>query len=311
MHHLIEQVAKNNPDKIAISDDESTANYTEIDQRANHLAHQLVANGILPGDHVAISLPRSIEMFVAALAVLKAGAAFVPLDPDYPQSRKDFVLTDSGAKAIIVPDEMQTSIAGVGSFSYGKADRDRTETAPQINICDDPAQLPAYVIYTSGSTGQPKGVVVSHCAIGAMVENWRDDFGFDDKSIILQMSSFAFDVAVADFMRSLCFGGQLVICPKDALSDQTSLIKLIKTHNINTADFVPAVLDPLTSDEHVAKYIFAHFNLIICGSDMWSMANAKRLLAACPPSCRILHAYGLTETVVDALYFDVAALGGE
>jgi len=308
VHHLIEQVAKNNPDKIAISDAESRADYAEIDQRANHLAHQLVANGVLPGDHVVISLPRSLEMFVAALAILKAGAAFVPLDPDYPQSRKDFVLTDSGAKAIIVSDELQTSIAGVRSVSYGKANRDRAETTPQIDMSEDPAQLPAYVIYTSGSTGQPKGVVVSHCAIGAMVENWRDDFGFSAKSIILQMASFAFDVAVADFMRGLCFGGQLVICPKDALSDQTTLVELIKKHNINTADFVPAVLDPLTSDEHVAKDLFAAFNLIICGSDTWSVANAKRLVAACPPSCRVLHAYGLTETVVDALYLDVATL---
>jgi amino acid adenylation domain-containing protein len=302
VHDLIAQQAEALPDQIAVRDGERSIKYAEFEHRADQMAHLLRAEGISVGDRVAICMPRSVEMFIAAQAILKVGACFVPIDFSYPATRKAFIVKDCAAKAVIAGDEDATAFADVPMVRFADCIEAIGLELPAAEVLRD--QL-AYIIYTSGSTGTPKGVFVRHGALAQMAQNWRREFGFDAHMNVLQMASFGFDVAIADFFRTLCFGGKLVLCPKGTLSEPIGLAGLIKREGINAADFVPAVLDSLTEDTELARDCFSQFRLILCGSDHWPLDHALRLRAICPASCQIVHAYGLTETVVDALYFDV------
>ena len=299
IHLRIAARAAARPEAIAITDGSHGLTYTALDGRANHLAHRLIAAGVRPGDFVCICLPRSADAFIAALAVLKAGAAYVPLDPADPAARLAHIVSDCGAVAVIATD---------GAYPVPRiVPEDGQANAPDVTVAPD---APAYAIYTSGSTGQPKGVVVSHAAIAAMVDNWGHVLAPDAETVILQMARFAFDVATADMLRALCFGGRLVICPAQITIDGAAVAALIRDQGVTMGDFTPAVLDQLLEQTETTPKLFENLRQIICGSDIWSLAAARRLRAAVPASCRIIHAYGLTETVVDALYFDLDHLDG-
>ncbi|MEU6239136.1 AMP-binding protein, partial [Kitasatospora sp. NPDC047058] len=258
------------PEAVALAAGDVELTYRQLDAWANRFAHSLIARGVAPEQVVAIALPRSVEFVVAVLGVLKTGAAYLPVDPVYPESRIAFMLED--ARPSVVVDDPAT-VAGVSEWP---------ETAPAVAV---DARHAAYVIYTSGSTGRPKGVVVGHAGVPAMVAAQVERLGIDAGSRVLQFSSPSFDVSLWDILGALLTGATLVPAPAAepvaALTDRG----LRLTH----ATVPPSVLAALSPDDVDVP------TLVVAGE-------------ACPPELvtrwaadrRMINAYGPTETTVVA-----------
>ncbi|MFF3346577.1 amino acid adenylation domain-containing protein [Streptomyces sp. NPDC002779] len=214
---LFEEQVRRAPDAAALVADGTSLTYAELNARANRFAHALVARGIGPEDVVALALPRSAELVVAHLGVLKAGAAFMPVDPAYPAARKQYMLADA-RPALVIEDR-----ALVADLSQGQ---------PETDVCRavDPRH-PAYVIYTSGSTGKPKGVVVTHTGIASVATFQGEGAAMTSGSRVLQFASPSFDASVLETYGALLNGATLVVAPAadpvSALLDGTSLTHVV------------------------------------------------------------------------------------
>ncbi|MEY3673213.1 MAG: hypothetical protein RI904_2870, partial [Pseudomonadota bacterium] len=230
---LFEQQAHRTPDAVALVCADEELSYSELDQRANQLARHLIAQGVGPDQVVAILLGRSPEMIVAMLATLKAGAAYLPLDPTYPIGRLSFMLIDSGSKILIstnsildesnIVDEVKQNLADYPP-GYG-ADQPLTTLSLDDYIleimldqyadncitdaersCELHPRHLAYLIYTSGSTGTPKGAGNTHESAVNLVQALKTDYQQDTSSRVLQLISFAFDASFSEIMPALCSG---------------------------------------------------------------------------------------------------------
>lgn len=219
------------PEAPAVTFGATTLTYGELDRRSAALAAALRARGAGPGKVVAVALPRSEHLAVALCATLRAGAAYVPLDPADPPARRAALLARTGAKALLAepgdPD------------AFPPADWPVTGTAPDAGTTPDD---PAYVLFTSGSTGDPKGVVVPHRAIVNRLLWMRDHYGFGPADRILQKTPTTFDVSLWElFLPALC-GGTLVFAPPGAHRDPREIAALVRDHAITTLHFVPSML---------------------------------------------------------------------
>ncbi|WP_264935943.1 AMP-binding protein, partial [Streptomyces sp. A012304] len=194
---LFARQASRRPDAVALVSGEVELTYAELDARANRFAHALVERGVGAEDIVALVLPRSVEQVVAVLGTMKAGAAYLPVDPAYPRARIDLMLADA-RPALVVDGPLATD---------GCPDCD-----PGVAV---DARHPAYVIYTSGSTGRPKGVVVPHAGIAHLVAAQVERFAIDATSRVLQFASPSFDASVSELYTALLTGAALVLPPAD------------------------------------------------------------------------------------------------
>ncbi|MFC8228911.1 amino acid adenylation domain-containing protein [Streptomyces sp. NPDC057287] len=240
---LFEAWARRTPDAPAVRDAATTLTYAELDARADVLAHHLTALGIGPEDRVAVALPRTHDLVVTLLGVLKAGAAYVPLDPDYPARRLSYMLDDARPRLLLTTPTVHPRLPAsavpylhVGDLGAAPASV-RTRPAPVPR----PAN-PAYVIYTSGSTGRPKGVVVTHQGAGAMARTQIERLRVAPGSRVLHMASVSFDAAFWELCMGLLSGACLVIDERDALLPGPALATLIQERGITHLTLPPAVL---------------------------------------------------------------------
>ncbi|MFB9503745.1 amino acid adenylation domain-containing protein [Streptomyces aurantiacus] len=268
---LFEEQVRRAPDAAALVAGDTTLTYGELNGRANRLAHALIARGIGAEDVVALVLPRSVDHIVAVLAVVKAGAAYVPVDPAYPAARKEYMLAD--ARPVLVVDDP----SAVAELSQGQPDTD-----PDIAV--DPRH-PAYVIYTSGSTGRPKGVVVTHTGIASMAKGFTERLEVTSDSRVLQFSSPSFDASVMELCHTLLCGAALVLAPTgDPLSVLTD-----PGARLTHATVPPSALAVVTrADVSVPTLVAA------------GEACPPGQVARWAPHHRMLNAYGPTETTVCA-----------
>ncbi|HEX8767803.1 MAG TPA: amino acid adenylation domain-containing protein, partial [Jatrophihabitans sp.] len=297
------------PDAVAVESGSEQLTYAQLDTSANRLAHHLRGLGVGPDTPVAISLPRTPRLIVAVLAVLKAGGAYLPLDPGYPTERLSYLVQDSqpgllltdsataGTLATAVPAD--TPVVLLDTESPAWADTPADDPDP---IGPDGGQL-AYAIYTSGSTGQPKAVLVEHGQLAAIAGAWQQQLELGPGLAHLQMAGFSFDVFTADLVRALGFGGRLVLCPSELLLDGAGLHALMRRAGIGFADFVPAVLNGLLDYWESTGEALPALRTVVCGSDVWTAASAARLRALCGPQVRIVHAYGVTEACIDSTHY--------
>ncbi len=325
VHHLFEAQAARTPDSIALLFDHrepeqgtknkeqridtprntqhatrnsflnsqfSQVSYAELNARANRLAHHLRALGVGPETHVGLCLERSIDLVVALLAILKAGGAFVPLDPTYPAERLTFMLEDSLAPLLITQerlrDELPTSWAYLLAID---ADRDVIAQEPATNL-EGGAQADnlAYVIYTSGSTGRPKGVQVTHRGLGNLAAAQIRAFDVRPHSRVLQFASISFDAAISEILMALLSGAALCLATADELRPGPELIGLLRDQVITTVTLPPSVLAALPAAE-----LPALTTLVAAGE-----ACPVELVVGWGASRRFLNAYGPTEASVCA-----------
>ncbi|UTY57071.1 non-ribosomal peptide synthetase [Massilia sp. erpn] len=274
------------PTAAALADVRETISYGELNQRANRLAHYLLACGIGRGDLVAIHLERSIELITCVLAVLKTGAAYVPLPVELPLSRLQFILRDTGARAIL-SNTGGTTLADCGARLIGLA---QAAEAVGQHADTNPAlfwhpQDIAYCIYTSGSTGQPKGVQVPHAGIAALRQAQAEWFGVGPADRVLQFASFGFDAFVFDLVMAFGAGAMLVLRGPQL---GAALVDQMVDWKVSIATLPPALL--LRTDFRRARYL----RCVISAGE----ACKRAVLDALPPNCELVNAYGPSETTI-------------
>jgi amino acid adenylation domain-containing protein len=267
---------------------------------------------VAPERRVAIVQDKSIALVESVLATLKSGGAYLPFDVATPPERLARVLRDAAPTIVLTDAAAQATVAeavaqlGSDAPRVVRVDRDAAAWADAPAQAPDPtvvgctAESLAYVIHTSGSTGEPKGVMVEHRQIAAICAAWEDTCALRPGLRHLQMASPAFDVFTADLLRALSYGGTLVLCPMETVLDAGALYRILRGSRIDVADFVPAVLDALVQHVEAVGGDLHFLSTVVCGSDVWSPEAARRARAVCGPSVRLINAYGLTETAVDA-----------
>ncbi|WP_243653107.1 non-ribosomal peptide synthetase [Tumebacillus sp. BK434] len=287
-----ELFAKHPGDRIALRFAESTLTYAQLDARSNQLAHLLRAKGYGKGKRVALLLDRSFEMVIGILGVLKAGAAYVPIDPDAPQVRIDYLLQDCQTELVVTRRHLQHRLnqfpGNVLTFEEQQKELEALpDTAlPLQNTADDLA----YVIYTSGSTGNPKGAMLTHRGVSNLAMAQADVFGIHEQSRILQTASFSFDASILEIFFALLRGGCLVLVESGVLRDPIALTELLAREKITFALLSPAMIAQLPL--HAGPDLEA----LAAGGDVCPAAVAR----AWAQRVDFLNAYGPTEATVCA-----------
>ncbi|AWH46270.1 non-ribosomal peptide synthetase [Stenotrophomonas sp. ZAC14A_NAIMI4_1] len=236
---LLQQGLDRDPQATALVFGDTTMDHGTLEARSFALAAQLHAMGIGPGDIVAVALPRSIELVVALLGVLRAGAAYLPLDLAHPDERLARILASAQPACVLAEADVQARLGDVTLLPPSQWTA-LSFAAPWADPAPGDA---AYVIYTSGSTGEPKGVVIEHQAIVNRLLWMREHYGFAADDRVLQKTPATFDVSVWEFFLPLLCGATLVLAGPDAHRDPSELARLIRSHDITTAHFVPSMLD--------------------------------------------------------------------
>ncbi|MFI6348282.1 amino acid adenylation domain-containing protein [Streptomyces sp. NPDC050560] len=301
----IESRAARSPGAPAVVWGDTTLTYRELSDRANRLARHLATLGAGPGAVVAVSVPRSADLVVALLAVVKSGAAYLPLDPDYPAERLAYMLGDA-APVCAVTDRTGRlpDTAGVPLVVLDGLD---------VSAClrvDPPRALtpahPAYVIYTSGSTGRPKGVVVSHGAIDNRLRWMQDRYGLEPGERVLQKTPSSFDVSVWEFFWPLRVGATLVVAEPGGHRDPDYLVRVIREQAVTVCHFVPSMLQVFLAAEGVAGC--TGLLRVFCSGEALPRETATAFARALP-GVELHNLYGPTEAAVDVTHHTCAADG--
>ncbi|MEU5783360.1 amino acid adenylation domain-containing protein [Micromonospora lupini] len=324
LHHRFAAIADQHAPAVAVVDPAGSTTYGELAGRAHQLAQHLVANGVATDSVVAvIAPPDTVDAVVAVLGVWAAGAACLPIDPAILPSRLARLLgapTEQPPPAGGAPGPTPVdAIVGAGPVAAGHAhharvavlldrDRDVLDAAPRHrpDVTVYPEHL-AYVVHTSGSTGEPKAVAISHRAVVATLHGWLSTYGLGPgRWTYLQVAGPAFDVYVADLVRTLLTGGRLVLCDTATSLDPPRLTALIERSGADAVEFTPTVLRLLLDWLEKTGHTPPALRLIAVGGEEWPIGDCRRLHRLVPHA-RIVNTYGLAETTVDATYHDVDA----
>jgi len=299
---LIDAQADVAPDRIAVVCGDRQLAYAELKADSASLAAYLRQSGIRRGDLVAVCVERSVEMLVALLAIWKAGAAYVPLDPHFPQARLDLILEDAAPRTIITEAALAHRFAqGDATVIELDAQKDRWRAARQIDAPPAPSGSDlAYVIYTSGSTGRPKGVEVPHSALTNFLRSMRRRPGLNSDDVLLAVTTLSFDIAVLELFLPLIAGATVVIAARGAALDGRQLAREIESRAITVMQATPAGWRVLIdSDWPGCARLKA-----LCGGEALPPDLARTLL---PRVGSLWNMYGPTETTVWSTVHEVAA----
>ena len=304
---LFEDQARMRPDAVALVSGERRWSYGELDAESNRLAHYLARRGLGPGDRVALAIPRSIEMVAALLGILKVGAAYVPLDPDYPPARIAYMLGDcapalvlaTSATAHLLPADVPRLILD------DAATREELRRHSGANLTNTSrnrplgANDPAYVIYTSGSTGQPKGVVGLHRGLVNRLAWMAATFPFAETGPTLAKTSLSFIDGCTELLGPLISGGSVVLADPEASRSPADLADLISRHAIGRMTVVPSLLSAILEAADPAQ--LASCKLWVTSGAALPAQLCERFHAALP-GARLVNLYGTSEASGDSLY---------
>ncbi|WP_439898717.1 amino acid adenylation domain-containing protein, partial [Pseudomonas agarici] len=301
VHSLIEQQASATPDAVALVFAGESLSYRQLDGRANHLAHQLIAQGVGPDVLVGIAVERSLEMVVGLLAILKAGGAYVPLDPEYPEDRLAYMIADSSISLLLTQRRLLARLPlpdTVATLCLDELEADCVcATPPPVAL--HPENL-AYVIYTSGSTGKPKGAANRHSALTNRLCWMQQAYGLGSDDAVLQKTPFSFDVSVWEFFWPLLTGARLVIAEPGDHRDPARLVGLINQQRVTTLHFVPSMLQVFLQDENVA--LCTGLKRIVCSGEALQVDTQQQVFAKLPDTA-LYNLYGPTEAAIDVTHW--------
>ncbi|KOR42171.1 hypothetical protein ADT25_15395, partial [Xanthomonas oryzae] len=306
---VFEQQVARTPQAIALVDGDSALSYAELDARANRLAHHLIAHGVGPEDRVALFLQRDSDLVVAVLAVLKAGAAYLPMDPAYPAERLAFMLDDAQPRALLAHRQLaamlptETRMAAVW-LDDASVWAQQPAHAPQRS--DLRPQHPAYVIYTSGSTGTPKGVVVAHAQVVRLLHATRSHVAPSAEDAWTLFHSCAFDFSVWELWGALAHGGRLVVVPQHIARDPAAFNALLCRHRVSVLNQTPSAFQALIEAQR-HRDVQHHLRLVIFGGEALQPTNLAPWFARYGERTALLNMYGITETTVHVSVHAVTA----
>jgi fengycin family lipopeptide synthetase D len=317
LHQWFEAQAELRPEQPAVLFEDQHLTYGELNSRANQLAHTLKDRGLGPNRIAAIAVERSPEMIVGILAILKAGAAYMPISPDYPQERIDFMLEDSQAELVLTRHPWKQLFARAGKTTIIDLD-DHASYQGDSNpvVVENTSQDAAYVIYTSGSTGKPKGVIVEHSAVVNRIHWMQKQYPLGAEDVILQKTPFTFDVSVWELFWWCVAGSTVCFLEPGGEKDPAAIVQAIAKHRVTTLHFVPSMLHlflhelehqrelsgELLSDRlRSIRYVFA-------SGEALSIQHVERFYQVFDSQAetrpRLINLYGPTEAAIDVTYFE-------
>ncbi len=282
--------------------------YSQLNEKANQLAHCLRLQGVTPGQLVGLLVERSFAMMIGILGIIKAGGAYLPISPDNPQDRIDYILQNAGIKVLLV----QNKTASRTLFAGRKIDLDDLET--YVGPVDNPAILNhpddlAYVIYTSGSTGKPKGVMIEHRSVLNRLHWMQHAYPIGERDVLLQKTPYYFDVSVWELFWWILQGSQLCILAPGAEGNPPALVRAIQKHHVTVLHFVPSMLsvflEYLEGKETIAGELSTVRQVFASGEALTpSHVRKFNSVWGSKTGARLTNLYGPTEATVDVTYFD-------
>ncbi|NET12212.1 MAG: amino acid adenylation domain-containing protein [Okeania sp. SIO1H6] len=302
IHQIFESQVELYPNNIAVVFEEQKLTYAELNYQANQLAHYLQKKGVEAETIVGIFMDRSLEVIIAILAILKAGAAYLPLDTKLPEENLAFRLEDAGVNILLSQSEIAPKNLNQNIKIITKADENIAQQ-PQANPTSKVStENLAYILYTSGSTGKPKGVAIEHRQILNYLHSIREKLQISSIATSAIVSTFAADLGNTVIFPTLCSGGCLHIISQECASDATALANYFQRYPIDYLKIVPSHLSTLLTS-NPSPFLLPRQCLILGGeAATWDLiANIQQHL----PQCRILNHYGPTETTVGALTYPV------
>lgn len=306
IHQLIEAQVEQTPERIAAVFEDKKLTYLEVNQKANQLACLLREKGIGKGKYVPVLMERSLELLLSNLAIMKVGAAFVPLDPMWPIGRIKEILSELNSEVVLVS-QTKPHWEALTNWSCVVVDeQELTDSQSNVNV---PGSLedPIYVIFTSGSTGKPKGAINKHRGIINRFFNMRERYGYQENDVILFTSAHVFDSSVWQLFWPLTTGARTVITSPSFGVDLHQIITLIEDEKVTITDFVPSVfnilVDYLAAHSELRRKLHSLRQLLIGGEAMSSKAIYQ--FKSYFPSVGITNTYGPTETSIGVIFHEV------
>ncbi len=322
VHHYLEDAATTHPDQVAVVDGERSLTYAELESRSNQVAHLLRSLGVAQGDRVGIYLRKSIESLVGIYATMKAGAAYVPLDPSAPTQRIGYIASNCGIRHLItgkekkrawsaVLEESRSAVPGIehllvlnapevaadlpGVTVHSAADADgHPVEALHLDVV---AQDLAYILYTSGSTGMPKGVMLSHLACRGFVDWAVDEFDVTERDVLSSHAPLHFDLSTFDLYAAAAAAGTLVLVPPTLSVFPVEIVKFIETHEISVWYSVPSILTMVVEHAELEVGGLPSVRVMLFAGEVFPTKYLSRLMRLLPHA-EFANLYGPTETNV-------------
>lgn len=292
VHHLIDKAAARFSEKTALIFHGKKFSYKTVNETANQLAHNLIKQGIKPGDIVGVAVERSPAMLISLLAVMKSGAAYVPIDPAYPEERTQFMLHDSSAKMLISSNKHKIkSTADVIEF-FIENDlsglEDFSKNAPEVPVSSNDL---AYILYTSGSTGKPKGVLIEHHSLVNLLFSMIKMPGISEQDTLLAVTTISFDIAGLEMFLPLITGATILLADSQAAKDGRELLKMVKEQHVTIMQATPSTYKMMLAAGWEQPL---HLKVLCCGEPMTKDLSNK----LCTKTAALYNMYGPTETTI-------------
>lgn len=297
---LFEEQVLKTPSNIAVVFEDEEITYSELNAKANQLARKLREIGVQPDDFVAMVTDRSLEMIIGIYGILKSGAAYVPIDPAYPEDRQRYTLEDCKPKAVLITKssdfiDLNIPVIDLLDQTIYTGDTDN------LNHENKPNDL-AYVIYTSGTTGRPKGVMIEHRNVVRLLKNDSFQFDFNDQDVWMLFHSYSFDFSVWEIFGSTLYGGKLVVLSVETIKDPNSVMKVIIKQKVTVLNQVPSSFYNLMNVEGNEKA--SSLRYIIFGGEALAPKRLRDWYNS-HREVKIINMYGITETTVHVTYKEI------
>ena len=311
LHERFSETAKKFPKRTALKWGEQTLTYEELDAKSNQLAHLIVSKkGILPRDSlIAICIEPSLDMIISMLAVLKAGAAYVPIDPKYPIARIEHIISDSAAKIVLIQEKLKEVIPVLFSLEPNRTllieealqEIEKMPSSPLERTYSEKDL--AYVIYTSGSTGKPKGVLIPHSNVLDLMYSGQKHYNFTENDVWVLFHSFAFDVSVWEIWGTFLYGGKLVIVSYETTRDPHAFYEITKQEKITVLNQTPSAFRNYIEADVATQKKIETLRIVIFAGESLDIEMLRDWWLSHPDSHPLLvNMYGITETTVHASY---------
>ncbi len=302
-HHLFEDQCRKTPEAVAVAFDSEGSSqqltYAELNAHANRMAHYLRVRGVRAGDCVALCIPRGPLQIAAVLAIVKSGAAYAPLDPEFPQERLRFILGNVNAPWVLISEDTRIELDdSVQVLILEEKEKEIGGQSAEDLEWELSPETPLYVIHTSGSTGRPKGVAMPHRSIVNLVEWQARASAAEFGATTLQYASLSFDVASQEIFSTLTSGGCLQLIDENVRRESPRLLEFLRSHEVSRLFLPPVALEQLALAADAKKLPLDHIREVIVAGDKLQITDSVRELFEGMPQARLVNQYGPTESHV-------------
>ncbi|WP_291571170.1 non-ribosomal peptide synthetase, partial [Clostridium sp. UBA4548] len=305
IHELFEEQVQKTPDNIAVVFEHKKLTYKELNKRANSLARVLRNKGVKADSIVGIMVERSLEMIVGIIGILKSGGAYLPIDPNYPKERIEYMLKDSGSKVLLSSNELVETIKFSGEVIDLCDENLVNENSVNLEKINDSSNL-AYIIYTSGTTGNPKGAMIEHRSLVNRLNWMQKKYPITEKDTILQKTTYTFDVSVWEILWWSLVGAKVCMLTPNAEKDPMKIIETIDKYEVTTMHFVPSMLDVFLYcvGENKNNINLSSLRQVFSSGEALNFKQVSKFYKEFQNDKKLINLYGPTEATIDVSYFD-------